>query len=265
MLASLMPGLRSLRAAFLTGALLLGSLYVLFGAEWTKDVRVRAPARTIIELSPYVPIGLLALACLLVGSLYMTSLEGLVDFVHRRCLLVDQAKKRTRVARRVLRAVAPLSVSARARITVEAKHFFDEHSKATWVDNEAAVVAREAFACQVLADLLWLEGKLAGSSLESPYDQYRSEGELRLGTALVLPLVAGATGYALHVRGWYLVLLVGVTVLVALKLADYGLYYFKRAHSFVAHHVSDGTILTPSMETLRRTGYLGSDRSGNLD
>jgi hypothetical protein len=270
-----LAGLRNLRTAFLTGALLLGSLYVIFGPSGGRSWHLRQSAQTLAHLWAYMPLALAILGCVLAGSLYTTGLEGFVDWLHRRYLACDPSKVTGHyVQRRFIRLVGPLSPSARTRLTNEAARFYDENIPEFQEDGspggragDAELPSRDVFVNQVLADILWLEGKLVGTALKDSYDQYRAEGELRLSTALLLPLVAVATCSALDVHGWRMGLVVSLATLLALKLADYGLYYFRRAHSFLAHHIADGLILTPSMETMRRSvrGTQDHDGLGGLE
>jgi hypothetical protein len=187
------------------------------------------------------------------GSLYTNALEGIVDWIHRKLIFYSFDSIQSRAYRRVLMSLQPLSVSSRGRLVAEAARFYDEYSLAPHGQPKADLeAAQKEFVRKVLADVLWLEGKLVGTPLEGPYQEYRAEGELQLGTALLLPLVSAAVGYAFHLQSWHLALLIIIVTLLATKLADYGLYYFRRAHSFIAHHISDGTVLTPSMETMKR-------------
>jgi len=254
MLADLLPGLRNLRSGLLTGSLLLGSLYAAFGEQIRAAVHPRPTVAHILEISPWMPLVLIGLSCYLVGSLYVTGLEGIVDWVHRKRLLRATEPNASPVYRRILLAISPLSEAARGRLVTEADRFFDEQcaSDPLYASDDGQL-ARAAFRDRVLADVLWLEGKLAGSPLQGPYDQYRSEGELRLGTALLMPFVAAAAGYALQLSNLHQALLVSTSSVLAMQFADFGLYYFRRAHSFIAHHIADGTLLTPSMETLKRS------------
>jgi hypothetical protein len=250
-----LAGLRNLRTAFLTGALLLGSLYVIFGPNGTSKWHLRHTADDITHLWKYMPVAIFALACTLIGSLYTTGLEGIVDWLHRHYLKHNGVNPKTSyLHRQFLRIVAPLSESARTRLTFEAGYFYDE-CEALVVANPSILVpwtGREAFIRDVFADVLWLEGKLVGTSLQEAYNQYRAEGELRLSTAILVPLIAFATCRAFNFDGWQITIVMVLAVILTIKLIDYGLYYFRRAHSFLAHHIADGAILTPSMETLKR-------------
>jgi hypothetical protein len=48
-----------------------------------------------------------------------------------------------------------------------------------------------------------------------------------------------------------------------MKFVDYGLYYFRRAHSFLAHHIADGTLLT-ALRLLAKS-VCGGKRLGVLE
>lgn len=255
MLAELIPGLRNLRSGFLSGSLILGSLYVLFADVIRHSIKPEPPLLSIVHLATWMPLALLGSACFLVGSLYVTGLEGVVDWIHRKRLLKDPQNVRFVLRRRFLLSLAPLSSAAQRRLVVEAGRFYNEFlpPPSQTADGAAYSAAQRDFTNRVLADVLWMEGKLAGTSLQGPYDQYRAEGELRLGTSLIMPVVTIAAGDALRLSLWNLLLVLLLVVLLSIKLAGYGLYYFRRAHSLVAHHIADGTVLTPSMETLKRT------------
>lgn len=252
MLASLMPGLRNLRVAFICGALMLGSLWVLFGEQALANTTIRPAARDILGLSSLMPIVMIGLVCLFAGSLYVTALEGLVDWLHRRTIHINIPAVASRYRRRTLEFVCPLSASAKQRLTDEAGHIYDELSAAAEPPQEIAM-PREQFVRTVAAEVLWLEGKLAGTYLEAPYDQYRSEGEFRLATALLIPLAAVATLYALRVGTIEIVVFALLVTAASAKLADYGFYYYRKAHSFLAHHIADGKVLTPILESVYRS------------
>jgi hypothetical protein len=235
----------------MAGALLVGSLYILFGYRLAHGISILPAAKQILEIEPFMPQVLLAAFCFLVGSLYITGLEGIVDWLHRKMALRDFTALKAGPKGWVLRSIAPLSDSARRRIKVEAARFYRQYAE-TCEDAPTFPEEQSRFVDSVIAETLWMEGKLAGTPLLAPYEQYRSEGELRLGSALILPLVAVAASFALGGNAYWIGAATLVSVPVALKLADYGLYYFRRAHSFLAHHISDGTVLAPSMEALKR-------------
>ncbi|AUW45881.1 hypothetical protein ELH55_34240 (plasmid) [Rhizobium ruizarguesonis] len=252
MSSALLPGLRNLRVALLIGSLLLGSLYIIFGHGSFYDVKLKDSALEIVHLTQYMPILLVALSCVLIGSLFMTGLEGVVDTLHRNYVAVKLEDIKSPVVRRIVFSFTPFSESARKRIRIEAERFYLEFSPDIGANSAYQLPPKDAFVDQVLREVLWLDGKLAGTPLQAPYDQFRSEGEIRLGTALMLPLAACASAYAMNLGNWAIVSMGGVSSLLAILLGDYGLYYFRRAHSFLAHHIADGKLLAPSMETLKR-------------
>jgi|HubBroStandDraft_4_1064222.scaffolds.fasta_scaffold424354_2 hypothetical protein len=109
MLTTLLPGFRSLRSAFLTGALLLASLYVMIRGDATSAPHLRGSARSILHITPEMPVILVVSGCFLAGSLYTTALEDFVDWVHRALVLVDPNTQKTWIIRRIVGALAPLS------------------------------------------------------------------------------------------------------------------------------------------------------------
>lgn len=254
MAESIIPGLRNLRSAFLSGALLLGSLWLLFASDGKRGIKLRRSARDILHLSSSMKLILAGVACFIVGSVLTTSLEGLVDWIHRRQLWKPAQPDSKSPRARIDRAIAPLSPKARDRAFTEACDFYDDLSKlgAVSVSEDRSPIDRSGFATKVLEDLLWMEGKLAGTVQQAPFEQYRSEGELRLSTAVLLPLTAVAGCYALKLHAIPSVLAVTLSIAAAIVLGNYGFYEYRRANSFVAHHVADGVLLTPTMETAQR-------------
>jgi len=253
MSSTLLPALRNLRAALLTGGLILAILYIFLGSSISKDVELRESAVTILNLVPFMDLMLITFFSSLVGSLYMTSLEGFVDWVHRRYIFTSPVKENSLIKRKILQSFVPFSNSAWQRITFEAGRFYDE--KIPYIEEYSQNIppSRDEFVRNVAREILWLEGKLVGTSLEAPYDRYRTEGELRLGTALLIPFCTLAITYATQMGAWTMVFFTIGSLCITVKLADYGFYYFRRSHSFMAHHVADGTLFTPSMETFNRT------------
>lgn len=253
MFTTVVTGLRSLRSAFVTGALLLGSLFVLVRGDSTARPQLIGSARTILDLHPQMPLALAAAACFLVGSLYTTSLEGLVDWLHRKLALTDCAAVRGRAPRRLLRLVVPYSDSSRGRLLIEAERFFREHSpRLPEASGKSYQEEMIQFTTTVLRDLLWMEGKLTGSPLSEAYDEYRAEGEFRFGLGLLLPLAAFAACYAARIDSPWFGIWFACSVVLSAQVCNHGLYYYRRAHSFLAHHIADGALLAPCMETLRR-------------
>lgn len=250
-LTILVAGIRSVRSNFVTGALLLASGFVLVRGDHDTDPDLRRSAQDILDLHPHMQLIAVAAVAYLLGSVYTTALEGLVDRLHRR--LIDRSGPPTanRLTTFFHAQFAPLSEPARERLSAEATQFYlrtvDASAHGQETDDAAAEFSRSA-----LSDILWMDGKLTGLPLKETYDEYRAEGEFRLALGLLLPVAALATAYALNLPlGWMVFGLFVMTVLSA-TTSSYGLYYYRRAHSFLAHHVADGAIKTPSMESLER-------------
>lgn len=183
----------------------------------------------------------------------MTYLEGIVDFIHRKTLFVEPTTKHAVPTRILLEAIMPLSIAARGRLYTEIARFYEINNTPNITKPSNLERNKRKFIKNVLSEILWLEGKLVGTPLEVPYDQYRSEGELRLGCAITIPLVSIAGANAIMLSRSWLITVTIVSSLLAIQLAKDGLYYFRRAHSFLAHHIADGSVLTPSMEALLKS------------
>lgn len=118
MLSSLLPGFRSLRSAFLTGSLLLGSLFVLIRGNNDNPFKLRQSAEQLLGLWHFMPLTFAIGACFLIGSLYVTALEGIVDRIHRDLAQVDPLLVTNRLKRRLLRILVPFSDAARSRLGI---------------------------------------------------------------------------------------------------------------------------------------------------
>lgn len=258
MTSAFLPGLRNLRVSLLVGGMLLGSIYILFGHSASTEIEFRDSAKQIVEINKFMPAVLIGLSCILVGSLFMTGLEGIVDGLNRKYVSVDLESIESKPMRRLILAFTPFSASADQRIRVEADRFYSEYAPLLTESSSYEPPSQQDFREQVKKEILWLDGKLAGTPLEVPYDQFRSEGELRLGTAIVLPLAAAAAAYAMNFSVLGIIVTIIAAILLSIRLGDYGLYYFRRAHSFMAHHIADGKLLSPSMETLKRAAEVQS-------
>lgn len=244
-----LTGIRNLRSSFLSGAMLIASIYILAIGKFESSLELKAPATRLLKLHDSMPIFITALAAYLIGSLYVTALEGVVDFIHRKRLSLDTEDNRSGPAKALSEAFSPLSHASARRLKVEVARFFRE-KKGPEIGVADDVL--EEFTKTVFADILWMEGKLAGTNLREIYAEYRAEGEFRLSIGLLLPLVAYAIAYSISASGCWLFAFMFTVCVISVQTCNYGLYYFRRAHSFLAHHVSDGNLLTPSMETLKQ-------------
>lgn len=252
MLASLASSFRSFQASLLCGAMMALTVYIFFGSLIEKVTHPRAPLQILIHASVYVPLVGILLVCLMLGSLYTTALEGIVDAVHRHTLIRDNTTS-NRVLRWLWKSTAPLSDSARKRLTFEAGLFYDDNATLSSLRSGSRV----DFIDRVITDTLWMEGKLVGTPLLKQYDAFRSEGEIQTSSSILIPATAAAVAYGLGLSPAYCALIAVASVPIALKILDYGLYYYRRANSLIAHHVADGTVLSPTMESLRRGSLEG--------
>lgn len=252
--SAFLTGIRNLRSSFLTGTLIIASIYIIMVNDGSPTLNLRPSAQHLLDLHSSVPVMFLVVSAYIVGSLYVTALEGIVDWIHRK-LLFTQVTDGDSFSRRIfLSTFTPLSDVSRRRLSMEAERYFKENSVS--IEEDKVRETCERFVHKVFADVLWMDGKLTGTSLREIYAEYRTEGEFRLGIGLVLPLGAVAVVYATQLSLMWSTMIVVLVVFIAVQTCNYGLYYFRRAHSFLAHHISDGTLLTPSMVTLKRVSNL---------
>jgi hypothetical protein len=239
-----------LRSSFLSGALLLASFYILLVGNGTLTIGLRASAQYLIKFHSSVPLFLAAAFTYITGSLYITALEGAVDWIHHKTVLLSATEARGWLRQVLLSFFCPLSDASRHRLRIEAESFYRKTGANMGTDPSSQTI--ETFVQGVFADVLWMDGKLTGSPLRDAYNEFRAEGEFRLGIGLLLPLGAAAAGYSAMLGRAEVILVTILAVVISIPTCKYGLYYYRRAHSFLAHHIADGILLTPSMETLKR-------------
>lgn len=252
---ALVNGVRNIRSSLLSGALLLISIYIFAMGNEAPYIHTRPSVHYLINYHESVPVILVSVFAYLIGSLYTTALEGLVDWFHRK-LIATVPKQNDGLFRRMfIHAFCPLSEASRRRLEIESARFFQEFDSTA---NAKKATAKHAFTASVFSDVLWMEGKLAGTTIRATYNDYRAEGEFRLAVGLLIPIAASAAAYATLFNWSGITIVVLVTLAISAQTCNYGLYYYRRAHSFLAHHVADGALLTPSMETLKRAVAVGA-------
>lgn len=249
MFESLISGIRSIRVSFITGAVIVISFYVLLYETLFSKMTVRPNVIELFKYSDMVPFIFLTVVSLIIGSLYTTFLEGIVDGIHRRHVNTPYNSSKNRIKNEIINAMLPYSLSAKNRLSQESSRFFQEYGIFT-ADDYAQ--KEESFIKSVLIETLWMEGKIAGTTLEQPYDRIRSEGEIRLAGGILIPLACLTFSYIIYATKFQIFLSFLGGLIFAIFIINYGLYYYKKANSFLAHHIADGKVLAPSMESLKR-------------
>jgi hypothetical protein len=229
---------------------LIASVYIFSYGSVISKIDVTPAARSLLEISSAVPLILIISLCLVIGSLYTTFLEGIVDWLHRVIIKNGTKLERSKLKRIFIKSFSPYSDSAEKRLITEVLRFHREFYSGNM--GETRTDLETAFVISVLTETLWMEGKLAGTALDNPYDRIRSEGEMRVASGLLLPLASTVIAYSLNANEYQIIASLLGGVLLAIPMVNYGLYYYRKANSFLAHHIADGKVLSPSMETLKR-------------
>lgn len=258
MFSVLLSGLRSLRVSLVTGGVIVASVYIFLFGLIDEKIAIKSSALSLLEYSDLMPAILFVSLSLIVGSLYTTLLEGIVDSLHRKNVPREITPQGAIWGNAVTAAFLPYSESARLRLIEEVERFFRECT----VENSVDAGEEKLFVERVMIEVLWMEGKLSGTVLESPYDKIKSEGEMRVSGGLLLPLAATTAAYSVNASDLNLILSFSAGMVLAVPTVNYGLYYYRKANSFLAHHIADGKILSPSMETLKRA-TIGLSQSTN--
>lgn len=247
MLTALLPGIREFRTCLVTGAILLATGYLLW-QQWVPTHLTPDPSLTsLLQIAaPAGSLALLFLAAYLVGAIYQAGIETGVDVAHRRSTTARLNPVGHGLSGRLARTVAPLSEKAAERLVGKARSFFEDHAGAAQSPSE------DAFVALVLKDVLWMEGKLVGTDYLTMYTQMRAEGGIRLGVACLTPFFALAIGLSANLPLSLWLILSALALIISVVLLIQGFYQYRKAVSFIAHHVADGAILTPAMESLRQ-------------
>jgi hypothetical protein len=257
MISTLISGLRSIRVSLITGGIILTGSYLFLYEHMLDELAIRPALQKVLTSAPAVPILLIILSSLILGSLYTTLLEGFVDGIHRKYINKTIHPKQSYIKRIIICALLPYSDSAKRRLIIEVTRFYKMHEPSQNASNE---VGLSCFINSVLIEALWMEGKIAGTTLEQPYDKMRSEGDIRLSCGLLLPYAFSAVAYSLYASKIQIILALLGGLVIMIPMVNYGLYYFKKANSFLAHHIADGKVLSPSMQTLKKV----SSKKGSI-
>lgn len=251
MLEALLSGLRSLRVSLITGGIIVISIYVLLYENVFKNINIRPNILELVQISNIIPIIFLITFSIIIGSLYTTFLEGVVDRIHRKFANTIINHNNNFIKNHIVNALLPYSISAKKRLVQELKRFYNEfaYKDINDVNNDEN---EELFVQSILVEILWMEGKLAGTLLEIPYDKIKSEGEIRVACGLLIPLAFLSISHIVYASNLQILLSFFFGIITSFAVINYGLYYYKKANSFLGHHIADGKVLSPSMESLKK-------------
>ena len=227
----------------------MACIYILLYKVFFENIEARPQLVELFKYSDKILLIILLVVSIIIGSLYTTFLEGVVDNIHRKHVETNTDLFNSKLKRIIVNSLLPYSLSSKKRLELEATRFYEEFEIDMSLQNEES---KKNFIKSVYIETLWMEGKIAGTPLEQPYDRIRSEGEIRVAGGLLIPLVCPTVSYALYSSEFQIVLSMVIGVIVSIAIVNYGFYYYKKANSFLAHHIADGKVLSPSMETLKR-------------
>ena len=254
MVKDLLPGFRSLKSSLLTGIIIIVMVYLLEDKIYGV-IKVPESITRLLEINDLVPMTLIAVVAALTGSLYTTLLEGIVDWIYRKNIKsLILKKKANKLWSRIRLSFMPFSEAAYERIEIALLKFYQENRVQKQPDDSCNVkllkLSEEEFMARNLKEILWMEGKLVGTSLIDTYDQYRAEGESRLSVSLLLPELILTICNVFETDTIFIIIVFIIVMIITIKLADDGLYYYRRSNSFLAHHIADGEINTSTMEDI---------------
>lgn len=254
MIKDILPGFRSLKSSLLTGIMIMIMIYLLADQVF-GDIKIPESITRLLEINDLVPMALIAVVAVLTGSLYTTLLEGVVDWIYRKNIKSLIIKRKTnKLWSRIRLSFMPFSEAAYERIKVALLKFYQENRVKEKPDNQCDTMllelSEEEFMARNLKEILWMEGKLVGTSLIDTYNQYRAEGESRLAVSLLLPELTLTICNVFEMDVIFIIIVFAIVIMISVKLADDGLYYYRRSNSFLAHYIADGEIKTSTMEDI---------------
>lgn len=251
MIKDLLPGFRSLKSSLLTGIMIMIMVYLVLDKLY-GELEIPESITRLLEINDLVPLALIAVVAALTGSLYTTLLEGIVDWIYRRNIKSMILRRKTcKLWFRIRLSFMPFSEAAYERIKIALIKFYQENRVQKQPDDQDNIglleLSENEFVARNLKEILWMEGRLVGTLLIDEYNQYRAEGESRLSVSLLLPGVVLTTCNVFETDVIFSMIVFVIAVLITIKLADDGLYYYRRSNSFLAHHIADGEIITSTM------------------
>lgn len=254
MIKDILPGFRSLKSSLLTGTIIIIIVYLL-SYETYKELEIPESITRLLEINELVPMTLIAVIAALTGSLYTTLLEGIVDWIYRKNIKsMILKKKANKLWFRIRLSFMPFSEAAYERIKVVLINFYHKNQVKKQPKNLRNMMqlelSEDEFVARNLKEILWMEGKLVGTTLIDTYDQYRAEGESRLSISLLIPELVLTICNVFETDTMFSIVVFTIALLISIKLADDGLYYYRRSNSFLAHHIADGEINTSTMEDI---------------
>lgn len=247
MKSNLLTGIRELRAGLATGFMLLFAGYLLWNRYTNSAITLTPPLNAIIKMiGSFGVITVITTLAYLVGVSYLYGLETVVNYVQKWAIKKDrEMQKHNRMVRHILNIIRPLSGSSIKRLNIKAKTFYintaQDHEK-TGLNN---------FIEKVAEDMLWIEGKLAGSELNIDFIRLNTEAHLRIGVGSLIPVVFLALLLELNFSTIDTCILVLIGIVGAYGLMLQGFYLHRKSLSMLAHHVADGVLVTPTMENLK--------------
>ena len=240
-----MGGLQRFQASLVTGAMIVFMGFVFLRNYFPEGPNRNRTIEAVFSLSEHAPLGLLVIFSLLLGIIFTNSIEGTVDRLQHKYLA--SSTPNGKICRHLWEMIAPLSPNARTRLRSEALGFYEEHR-----DYLTEYSTPDTFADQVIADTLWMDGKLVGTPIGRQYGTFRAQGELGVCIGILLIPTVASLCIAFDSPATLTFIAIITAVAGGIKLIEYGLYYYRRANSLIAHFAADGIVLTPTMETATR-------------
>ena len=200
--------------------------------------------------SPYSIYVLLLLLVYFVGITYLTTLETLINRVHKATVMKKEISNKKNIVKQVVGLLAPYSINAINRVRDRIDFLIEESSISTYSsveDNKEKEknIDKNEILRTVLIEALWIEGRLVGEKIYDAFIKTRSDAEFRIGFAFVLtPFIIGVLK-SLALSNCLKVTIIISIIIISTIILVHGLYSYRKIYSMIAHYIADGELTTP--------------------
>jgi len=247
----MLSGLRNFRATVVCGSMIVCTIYLFFSPYNLLSLIQNSPFDRIINFfSPYSIYVLLLLLVYFVGITYLTTLETLINRIHKVTIMKKEISNKKNVVKQIIGLLAPYSINAINRVRDRVDFLIEENSITTGscVDNnekkEKALDKNELLKI-ILIEALWIEGRLVDKKIYDSFIKTRSDAEFRIGFALIFtPFILGVLK-SLVLSNYLKFIIIISIIIISIIILVHGLYSYRKIYSMIAHYIADGELTTP--------------------
>lgn len=244
MLSSVLPGIRSLRAPFAAGSLILAALYLAaYGPvhRATRGDRLGDGLESLLDLVGGRPGAVaLSVAAYLVGTLYVAAVRRLMSQMGKRRVagIANMAYVEADERSLLMALLAPFSRHSLRRVIGLCDREFSDPGLATKV-------------CEEIITGVGKRLLVKNKDLYAEWDRMAAEAEFRDAVALPAVLFTAVALFAVDAPGGWKAAAMFTIVALMIVLWVHARRLDREASSMYAHAVADGTVATAVLDTRR--------------